>query len=125
MTDAPPFEILLRGPAAVAEWLAKQDRDNKRKAESLLDRHRQVLIAAGIDPASNPDSITSEQIAIGLGACLLTASIIAYAAKDGMRGPARDSLADLIDGCFDTIDSIEAASQPFRDAVDALRKATR
>ena len=118
-----PFDVMIRGPAAVAEWLVARDAETERQWKKLTATQLAVMRTLHLDPARPDAKITAENLATALGALSQLAVVIAYAAKGGMRGPARDSLAEVIDACFDVVDEAEDKSPEFATIIKAMRAA--
>lgn len=118
-----PFDVMIRGPAAVAEWLAARDAETERQWKKLTATQLAVMRTLHLDPARPDAKITAENLATALGALSQLAVVIAYAAKGGMRGSARDSLAEVIDACFDVVDEAEDKSSEFATIIKAMRAA--
>ena len=118
-----PFDVMMRGPAAVAGWLASERAETQRRSKRMAGYELAILAACNINPAG---TITAEDVSLAIGACAQVAVMLAYTAKDAMRGPARDALAEIIDACFDVVDSVEENGTPdLRDAIQKLRAVKR
>lgn len=117
--ERPPFDVLMRGPQAVADWLEQREKRNKHRIDTMITRYEAIVRAAGI--AENMDT---DQYAIAMAATIFAATTMVYSVR-GMRGPARDKLSEFIDTSFDLIDDLEANNEAFRDALAELRRAAK
>lgn len=121
MSDSPPFEVLMKGPAAVAAWLADEAGAHKRRRDTLINHQLAVMATLGLDPRKPNANFTGENLSLALGACAQVAALIIYCAKNGMRGPARDALSETIDICFDVIDEAEEGHPMMAEIMRAMR----
>jgi hypothetical protein len=97
----PPFEVLMKGPEAYAAWLAS-NRDIFGMSRDVVEKMVTVGNAIGIKEMKSEDDFIATLVAVAQ-----LAAVLAWAAKKGMRGPARDALSEIIDGAFDVIDDTE------------------
>ncbi len=111
----PPFEVLMRGPEAYAAWLAGH-RDIFGMSRAAVEKMVAMGKAAGIKDMKGEDDFTATLVAV-----VQLSAIMAWAAKKGMRGPARDALAEIIDGAFNVIDDTE--DPKLRALFDEFKKA--
>lgn len=121
MTGRVPLDVLLRGPAAVAEWMADKAKSDKAKADEFQTRYIAVLGACGITQ-ENMLAVDAQTYAMALCATTMAAVMMAYSAKHGMRGPARDALSAIVDDCFNLVDDMEASSPVLAEMIKRLRE---
>ncbi len=91
---------------------------------SLADKQTALMRALHLDPKQPDAKITIDNLQTSIGALVQLAVVITYANKNGMRGPARDAIAEIVDLCFDVVDDAEARSPEFAATLNALRSAT-
>lgn len=99
-----PTNVLLAGPAAVAEWLAGQ---YERGMEATADRTSDLILA--ILDLTRPRGRTKGLTVVGEVSAAITAALVVAAAfsmvaNGGQRGGARDALEAMIDPAFDLAD---------------------
>lgn len=109
MSDV-PFDVLLKGPAAVAAYL---DHERQREEHTLLQSTTymvEILRTVRLDPRRPEAKVTHDNTTAAMTAILTVAALLAYAGADCMRGRARDNVAELIDLAFDTVEASQAES---------------
>jgi hypothetical protein len=118
-----PLEVILKGPAAIAEWLAARDAKHEDIAKRLSTHQIAILGACGLDPNKANHELSARNFVASMTACLMIAVMISYIIR-GDRASARDGLNELMDDAFDETDR-KLASPEGSDLWELLQKARK
>lgn len=108
-----PMEVLLQGPAAVAAWLDAEESASHGRMNTMANGH---LEAFNDRLAQN---LTEENLVAMMGSCAMFMALVSLTEAGGMRGPARDELAVIIDAGFEAIEDLPAE---LRQKMEAIAK---